>query len=277
MGKLSSAELLETLRHENKWFRQEALRLIGDRRDASLTPQLKQLLAKEEGQPALEALWALNLSGGLDDATAAELLDHADPFVRLWTVRLLCDERQVTDDVAAKLADLAYREPNVEVRSQLACSAKRLPAEQALPIVRQLVRRSEDAGDVHLPLLLWWAVESKAESDREAVLAFFRDPDVWQEAIVGEHLLERIMRRYAQAGSRRDLLACAALLESAPTKEDGQRLMAGFEKAYEGRPLSNLPDELIDAIAAVGGVSLELRLRKGRRRRRDRGARHRRR
>jgi putative heme-binding domain-containing protein len=263
LEKLTTAELIGTLQHENKWFRQEALRLLGDRSDASAIPMLKELIARNDGQTALEALWALHLCGGFDETIAVQLLEHANPYVRIWTVRLLADQRQVSDELAAILADVAYREPHVEARSQIACSAKRLPAKHALPIVRQLVRRSEDAADPHLPLLLWWVIESKAESDREAVLALFAEPEIWRETIVQDYLLERIMRRYAQAGSRRDLLACAKLLQTAPTKEDGRRLLAGFEKAFEGRPLTNLPEELIEAIAQVGGVSLELRLRKG--------------
>ncbi len=263
LAKLPAPELVETLHHENKWHRQEALRLIADRRDNALVPKLKELIEKNEGQVALDALWALHLSGGLNEETAIDLLDHGNPHVRLWTVRLLCDEGKISDNLAARLAELAYREPHVEVRSQLACSAKRLPAKPGLAIVGQLVRRSEDASDVHLPLLLWWAIEDKADADRDAVLEFFANPEVWREAIVQQHLLERVMRRYAQAGARRDLLSCARLLEMAPTPEDGKRLMSGFEKAFEGRTLANLPPELIDAIAKVGGVSLELRLRKG--------------
>ncbi len=263
LAELSNDELLETLRHQNKWYRQEALRVIGDRRDAAVSPALKALLSQSDGQTALEGLWALYQSGGWDETTALQSLDHSDPYVRLWSVRLLGDEGRVSQKVAEKLADLAYRDPNVEVRSQLACSAKRLPANQALPIARQLARRTEDANDVHLPLLVWWIIESKAETDRDAVLQLFGEPEFWREALVKQHLLERVMRRYAQAGARRDLLACAKLLDMAPSKDDGQRLMKGFEQAFEGRSMANLPTELIDAIAKVGGVSLELRLRKG--------------
>ena len=46
-------------------------------------PELKHMIAQETGQVALEALWALNLVGGLDEATALKTLDHADPYVRL--------------------------------------------------------------------------------------------------------------------------------------------------------------------------------------------------
>ena len=53
------------------------------------------------------------------------------------------------------------------MRAQLASSAKRLRGEDALPVVRELLFRAEDANDKHLPLLIWWALESKAVSDRE--------------------------------------------------------------------------------------------------------------
>ncbi|RPI77948.1 MAG: hypothetical protein EHM42_13410 [Planctomycetaceae bacterium] len=71
------------------------------------------------------------------------------------------------------------------------------------------------------------------------------------------------MRRYAMAGTRKDLLACARLLSLAPDAEQAKRLLAGFEKASEGRPLAGLPEELIAAIASRGGGSLALRLRQG--------------
>src|SRR6185437_1336188 len=64
LAKQSSAELVKLLDHENKWFRRQALRLLGDRRDASLVPSLLAKLEADKGQGALEALWALNLSGG---------------------------------------------------------------------------------------------------------------------------------------------------------------------------------------------------------------------
>ena len=92
---------------------------------------MKKRLAGALGQAALEALWAVNLSGGFTPDFAGVTIGHADPHVRLWTVRLLGDERVLTEPLA-KLARLAKREPHVEVRSQLAAMAKRLPATQAL-------------------------------------------------------------------------------------------------------------------------------------------------
>ena len=263
LGKLSTVELIGLLNNSNKWFRQEALQLIGDRRDKSVVPILTKMLRENTGQLALESLWALNLSGGFDDEIAGETLRHADPFVRLWTVRLLGDEGRVSTGIAGQLTALGAREPNVEVRAQLACTAKRLPSIAALPIVKSLLGRDEDATEKRMPLLLWWAIESKCENDRDAVLELFADSAVWRLPMVRDQILERLMRRYALAGTREDLSMCAKLLRLAPRPEQTARLMAGFELAFKGRSLAILPDDLAEAMAKAGGESLILGLRQG--------------
>ncbi len=262
-GALPTSALVELLKHPNKWHRQTALRIFGDRKDRSILPVLTQLVRENTGQLALEALWALNLSGGFSEPLAMELLDHEDPYVRLWTIRLLGDKKSVSPTIAAKLTSVAAGEPSAEVRSQLACSARRLAAEPCLSIVRQLLTHREDGGDLHIPLLLWWAMESKAGANVEEVLGLFRDETVWSLPLVEEHILDKIIRRYALAGSRRDLLACATLLNLAPEPRHQQALIDGFETAYAGRSLVNLPDELVAAIAAVGGGSMMLQVRQG--------------
>lgn len=263
LARLSTRQLIDLLGHENRWMRQTALRLIGDRKDRAVIPQLRQLLRDSQGQLALEALWALNLSGGLDEAQALAALDHADPFVRLWAVRLLGDNRQVAPALAARLTVLAEREASVDVRSQLACSARRLPGRDGLPILRKLLARDEDINDAHLPLLLWWGLEARAESDRELLLDLFQEAAMWRLPLVHKQILARLMQRYAQAGSRKDLLTCARLLQLAPGEEQARELLAGFEKAFTGRPLTGLPPQLVEALAARGGGSLALRLRQG--------------
>jgi putative heme-binding domain-containing protein len=80
--------------------------------------------------------------------------------------------------------------------------------------------------------------------------------------IVKQHLTERIMRRYALAGTRKDLLTCAKLLAAAPKPEHAAELMKGFELAFQGRSLTNLPNELVDVMAQVGGGSTALRIRR---------------
>jgi putative heme-binding domain-containing protein len=257
----SAAELVALLRHPNRWHRQTALRLLGDRKDRAAIPHLLKLLESPNGQDALEALWGLNLSGGFDEALALRTLGHPDPHVRLWTVRLLGDTRKVSPVLTVRLAELARTEPHVEVRVQLACSARRLPAADGLAVVRQLLARDADVGDIHQPLLLWWALESWCDADRERVAGLFEDSAVWRLPLVRTHVLHRLMRRFAQAGSRKDLALCARLLRLAPDAAGSKALVRGFEEAFQGRSVAGLPAELAEALARFGGNSVALGLR----------------
>ena len=263
LSKLTAPQLIGLLDHTNKWFRQTALRLIADRRDKTMIPALTELLRTRTGQSALEALWALNLTGGLNELVVFDALDHPDPFVRSWTIRLLGDANAVSSLVSVKLATLAAKEPDLETRGQLASTARRLPAKDAIPIIRNLLRRDEDASDNRIPLLLWWAIESKADNNRDDIVALFGERQLWSRPIVQQQILERLMRRYAQAGTRRDLLTCAELLELSPGVEQSEKLMAGFEAGFQGRSLAGLPEELATAMAKRGVASGALELRQG--------------
>ncbi len=265
LATMEGGELLDVLSHPNKWFRQQAqLELHHRGKNDKLAEVAQDKLNAATGQPALEYFWAYSTaSGGLTDEQTLRAIRHADPYVRLWAIRLACDDGQIGNDLAQQLAELAYREPHVEVRSQLACSARRLPAAASLAIVKNLAQRSEDAADIHIPLLLWWAIEAKADADRDAVLALFADKAFWSQPLVDKHLTERLMRRYASTGARKDLVTAARLLELAPSKEHAGKLMAGLETAYEGRTLANLPPELVAAMAKAGSSSPTLKLRQG--------------
>jgi putative membrane-bound dehydrogenase-like protein len=265
LGKKTTPELIEVLKDENKWYRQTAQRLLGDRKDPAAIAPLKQLLAGSRGQTALEALWALNLSGGFMEAEALEALGHTEPLVRGWAVRLLGDENQVTPAVAKKLAALAETEASVAVRSQLASSARRLPAAAGLPIVRNLLAHDVDATDPHIPLLLWWAIEARCETsaDREAVLALFKNADLWRLPLVETTILPRLMRRFAATGKPNDLETCVRLFRLAPDVAHGQMLLTGFEQAFEGAAIGELPEDLLVETRKLGGGSLSLRVRQG--------------
>jgi putative membrane-bound dehydrogenase-like protein len=268
LSKKTSQELLALLSHKNDWYIREARRILAERRDASVIPDLKKLIADNQGQLALDALWALYVSGGFDDALADKLLDHANEDVRTWTIRFLGDTKQVSPALQKRLVTVAARDASPTVRSQLACSCKRLPGKDSLPIVRELLQRKEDVNDPYIPLLLWWAIENKAESDREAVLALIDKTSSWQSPMIRQHILERLARRYMAGGSEADLRTCAQLLDSAPGTAEADLLVSGMEKALEGRYLKEVPTvlrkHLNDRFTAKAGIqTLRFALRLG--------------
>ncbi|WP_165073894.1 PVC-type heme-binding CxxCH protein [Paludisphaera rhizosphaerae] len=259
LSRLSSRELVDRLDDPNRWVRFTALRLIGDRKDASIAAELRERL---KGGRALEALWALNLVGGLDTPTTLAALHHDDESVRSWAVRLACDDGKPAAEVVQAITATAATEPNVEVRAQMAASARRLPAREALAVVAPLLRRGEDATDIQIPLLLWWAVEAKTTTDPEAVLSLFTDPATWDAPIAASTIEERLMRRLAAAGGRKDLEGCVRLLDSAPSPAHVARLMTGLEAAFMGRSTAGLPPKLAEAMERHGGSSVVLGLRR---------------
>ncbi|MEQ9441786.1 MAG: HEAT repeat domain-containing protein [Cyclobacteriaceae bacterium] len=263
----SDEQLIEVLSHPNKWFRQQALRQFGDRNHPSAIPQLRQLLTSKTGQVALEALWALNLSGGFSDSVAITALQHPDPFVRMWGVRLLGDDLAVSSATSAQLAQLAFREPHPEVRSQLACTAKRLPGSDAIPIIKNLLMNHNDADDPDIPLLIWWALESKVESDREAVLGMFEEDGLWEQTTVQETILGRLMQRYIMAGGSKNSTIAARLLAMAPSPTQARVLMNGLQEGLRGRDVAELSPALVKALQPYQDIfkeeSLVLALRQG--------------
>jgi putative membrane-bound dehydrogenase-like protein len=257
----STDELLALLSHPNKWHRQTAARVLGWRGAPEVQDKLRSLLAS--GSAPVAALWALHQAGGLDESTALATLKHPSPPIREWTVRLLGDRKELSPNLAEAMTAQARAETDVRVRAQMASSARRLPVAPALSLVTVLASHAADAGDPFVPLLCWWVLESHLAKDRDAVLSLFRSHELWNRPLVQEHLLPRLMRRFAVEGRRQDLLVCASLLRAAPSTNHTAQLMKGFEEAYRGRAMSGLPDELLTALAATGHAPLVLRVRQG--------------
>lgn len=247
---MSSDKLVDLLSHRNAWYTREARRILGERRDDSVVEHLRKLIfAEPDSHLALEALWALYVSGGFDEPLAAELLDHPSPAVRGWTVRLLGDDCSAPPALQQKFVELAAKESDVTVRCQLACSAKRLPGEQALPIAAAMLARDSDAGDTFIPLLIWWAIEDKAVSDRQAVLAIFADKGVWRHPLAGEAVAPRLARRYVGESTPAGWASVCKLLNSAPAAALRDRLIAAIDAQLAGSRLDEPPAELSDLVA----------------------------
>ena len=251
LSKMSSKELLGLLSHKNDWYVHEARRILAERRDASVVPDLKKMIADNKDQLGLESLWALYVSGGFDDALADTLLNHDNEDVRTWAVRLLGDEKKVSPDLQKRLVSIARNDSSPTVRSQLACTCKRLPAKDSLPIVRELLQREEDVNDPHIPLLLWWAIEDKAVSNRDPVLGLLDSPAAWRKPITQKYIVERLARRYMAAGGDDDLKTCARLLDGAPGAAEVDLLVNGMEKALEGRFVKQVPPALAPHLARL--------------------------
>jgi putative membrane-bound dehydrogenase-like protein len=237
LRKLPRDRLITLLAHPNHWLVRKARRILADRRDPEAIFPLRELvLHGGDDQLALEALWALYVSGGFNESFAARALCHRYAPIRRWTVRLLGDERRVSPALARRLIELTAAEPDAAVRSQLASTAKRLPARVGLGIVEKLILRDADGRDPHIPLLLWWATEHHAVAALEEVAALFASPDAWRSELARQVVRPRLVRRLAAEGTAPCLEGCARLLRSAPSAKEQEALLAALDAGLRDRP-----------------------------------------
>ncbi|MBL9122884.1 MAG: c-type cytochrome [Planctomycetaceae bacterium] len=268
-----SVELLES---SSGYHRATARRLIAERR-GKLDSGVLQLLEHKFQQAAsadlaLEYLWAISTSGGLDERIALLGLAHRDAEVRGWTVRLLTDESDVTPGpLADRFLELASSDPSPVVRSRLASAAQRLPGAIALPVIGALMQRDEDLADQQLPLLIWWGLERHAE-DRGEAIRLFENPAVWRSRLAREEIAPRLARRLSATRSDADYAAAARLsgfAEAAGDRDAQSRLLAGISAGLRGRRFAEPPPPLVDLVRrtwearATLPAAIELALRTG--------------
>lgn len=222
LGKLSTAELVKMLGRRNRWYADQARVILAARRDRAAWPALRAMAVQTaDSHAALEGLWGLYVSGGLDDTFADRMLRHPYEYVRSWTARLLADDGRARP----AFRDLARNDTSAVVRAQLAASAKRLPASDALAIFDGIQDQNRDRDDPFIPWLLWWALEDKAIPARESVVANMARAEAWSLRSRHEDQ-RRLIRRYAAEGSVPAYDACARLLEAAPAEHRASMLAA---------------------------------------------------
>ncbi len=260
-AKLGVEQLIELHDHPSQWHVRHARQELV-RRHATVVPAAESRKRSEARSPAasgaltakvesklrdaalqsptetmaLEALWTLHALDRFDEELASQLLGGPHPAVRAWTVRLLGDSRQVSHEMAHRLDKFAEHEPMVEVRQQLAATAARLPAHQAMPIINANINRDIDNDDPRLPLLLWWAVERHSVDGRDEVLRRFLRPALWKSTLGRETLLSRLIRRYAAEESRAGLNSVVQLLKAAPDEAARNSLWGPVLQGWQERP-----------------------------------------
>jgi len=251
LSKASGEELLGYLRHANEWFRKQAMLEIGWRNLQELAPKLAQ------SPRSIESIWSLDALGAVKEPP----LSSNDPYVRRWAVKMIGEANRSAD----ALVRFAKAEKHPEVRAQILATAKKLPAASALPL---LWSGEGDDESGHLPLLAWWALESKAEKEREAVFAFLKsDAAFLKTKLFREHLAEKLAKRYALAGGEENLNSCADLLALTTDVDIRSTFVRGIASAFEGAEMPKLPEALQKALndymAKQSGGDLTLALRSG--------------
>jgi putative membrane-bound dehydrogenase-like protein len=196
VAKLSDAELVKLLSHKNDWFARKAQRVLHERaaagkldEDTRATIEIA-LTGTRRGTPdALRHIWALYVTGGLDEQALAAFLSNDEEYIRAWAIRLEVEDRQASPAMLDRFAELAASDPSPVVRLHLASALQRLPVEQRWPIAERLAAHAEDATDANLPLMIWYAVEPLVFADPDRAVRLLQTAKI---PVVRENIARRL-------------------------------------------------------------------------------------
>jgi putative membrane-bound dehydrogenase-like protein len=227
---LTTPQLIDLHKDSNNWIVRRARRILIERRDPEAILPLQTIAeTSPNDQLALECFWTFASCGGLTEKTAPAFLSHRDPRLRRWAVQFLGDEPRLSRSIHAQLVQMASEEPDVSVRTLLACTARRLPADQALPILRRLLLRDEDAADPYQPLLLWWGIEQHCLKTRVELVTWLCSSDVHNSQLVRDIIAPRLIRRYAAEGTELGLQSAGELAFFLHRHAEPRKLFDGLE------------------------------------------------
>ncbi|TWU57811.1 PVC-type heme-binding CxxCH protein [Rubripirellula reticaptiva] len=180
----TTQQLVATHDQPNDWLVRQA-RLELARRHAKEVDMsdavaiLKQSIADPTDETILvQSLLTLHSIGGTDHQYLVAALDHANPHVRSWIIRMLTETWPIDDalglawmeptiaksvndqanDLITKLCELASTEPAASVHLTLASTIQRLPVALRPSLAKALVGHVANADDHNLPLMIWYGL-----------------------------------------------------------------------------------------------------------------------
>ncbi|MFP6602983.1 MAG: PVC-type heme-binding CxxCH protein, partial [Pirellulaceae bacterium] len=234
----SNRQLVDLQLHRNDWFVRHARRILQERaaRGDSMQRvhyQLSLLLGENKDVTRqLRALWALHVTGGLEEIDLVLLLAHEREEIRKWVVRFMVSAEYRNAKTAAVLAAHAGEEVSGLVRLHLASTLGRLELADRWPLATALAQSRQDRQDRQLVPLLWYGIEPAVMENVPRALRLAQQTKI-------EMLRTSIARRITVEVDRQpealgQLLAMAASWQGA-SKEQQRQLLAGIRDGLQGR------------------------------------------
>ncbi len=248
LAKLSDLELAEFQTHKNEWMVRHARRILQERSGVrKIAPEVATYFRKvRTDEPTatsrVRAVWGLNATNQLDEATLITLMRDDNEFVRAWSIRLALEGRpDPSDEINFAIRGLVTRENSPLVRLHLAGAMQRLRLGRRLQLAEELAEQPENATDPFLPLMVWYGIEATfTKGAHEASLQFCAA--LLKRAEI-PFVRESIARRVTEFGADRpginEIIAVLGI-DSAPRQRD---ILRGLSDALTGRRKLDMPDQ----------------------------------
>jgi putative membrane-bound dehydrogenase-like protein len=219
LGKAASADLVEHLNKANAWWRLTAQRLLVERQDKSVVPQLAELV-RTASLPVgrAHALWALHGLASLDNALIEHALKDAAAGLREQALRLA--EPRLPANAQLRAAVLALsNDPNPRVRFQLAFTLGETDDPGVLAALARVA--GQDAADPGTRMAILSSVSRAAPALLETLT---RDADFTGRAAPGAYQLVSQLAALVGARASAEDTAKALRLLTKPANGGGWQI-----------------------------------------------------
>ncbi len=251
LAHLASEELVPLLAHPNVWQRETAARLLGERGNRNVVPQLKQLTTQGEPRTRTAALWLLQRFGAIDDGVREAILSSSEPSVIAQL--LLADGSALSQDDRwrARIKPLAATDDGA-LAFRLALFAASLTDDDLRSEILQTL-----SGGMSDDRWLREAILIAAHDQPGRILpVLFDAADAEQAAPRGE-MIRRLAEQIGQRNQPDELAAALALLDPESSVFDGLSLLQGLGDGLRrtGRTLPQLAEQSpADVKAAIADI-----------------------
>ena len=176
LSTLGSLDLARLQTHSNEWHARMARRLLQERAVAGndlghAREHLFELYSGSESIPhRLRAMWALHITGDLDEEWLLEQSNDESEHVRVWAIKLLTDDGRVSGKALGCLIEMAESDMAGLVQLHLASTLRLLPLAKRWDLAVPLISHNCHAGDPVLPLMIWYGINPAVGEDRPGAL-----------------------------------------------------------------------------------------------------------
>ena len=247
LSNCSEKDLITYLHHDNEWFARMAQHQLRQRaattKISNETGDSLRKLLFEKNAHRFRYLVALHAVNGLTSETYTRLLTDPEESIRSQALHYLTERpRKDLKLFSEILKTMSLEETSSRVRLTLAgATQRRLPDEIALPILKNLAMRPEDAKDRFLPKMIWYAYSRFVDQDPASAkelalhtpLPLLRDSILWSFA-------------------RRDLRQAIDLATRFKTPESISKATAIFHQVLTGKTKQPPPLNWDSFVAKAG-------------------------
>ncbi|MBT8185334.1 MAG: c-type cytochrome, partial [Eudoraea sp.] len=212
LSKTDSETLVGLLGHSNGWTRDTAQRLLVDRGDSTVIPQLRTMVRNGNSFAKLHALWTLEGLGVIDADLCFEAMSAEDPYVAQTAIRLLMQIESADDNMYRKLEDFIsehFDQVHPVVQMQMVMASSNVSTEIAFKIARDFLETYKEqplARDVVMSSL-----EGRELDMLQTVLSY----ESWQDKEqYREIFLEMLATAITNNGSPLEALTLFSLIEA---------------------------------------------------------------